>query len=81
MAEAVVITPKIQRHLAQVVDQCLQSYGLREQWAALYDDGTWTSGQDETRAEAEEIIAEASEPKPVLARRWVSLWQPPPEPQ
>lgn len=48
---------------------------LREQWAALYDDRSWTSGQDETRAEAEEIIAESVAPvPPVLARRWVGDW-------
>lgn len=53
--------------------------GLREQWSALYDDGSWTSGEHETRTEAEDIIARSPvEPPPILARRWISDWQPTP---
>lgn len=49
---------------------------LHEQWAALYEDGTWTSGEGESRAEAEEIVdGSRGGPKPRLARRWVSDWQ------
>lgn len=51
--------------------------GLREHWAALYDDGSWTSGSHDTRPEAEEIIAESPvTPAPILAMRWITDWQP-----
>lgn len=50
-----------------------------EQWAALYRDGDWTSGETWARDEAEEIINRAGrlpEPlRPVLARRRVTDWQ------
>lgn len=39
--------------------------------------GSWTSGHHNTRTEAEEIIAGSpATPKPRLARRWISDWQP-----
>lgn len=50
---------------------------LHTQWAALEDDGSWTSGADDTRAEAEEIVA--ARPETTLARRWVGKWQTPRE--
>lgn len=54
----------------------LTDLGLREQWAALYVDGTWTSGEGDTRDEAEEIVAESRSGEPLrLARRWISDWQ------
>lgn len=49
---------------------------VRHEWAALYDDGSWTAGRDFTREEAEEIIAEATvNPRPTLVRRWASNWE------
>jgi hypothetical protein len=49
---------------------------LTEQWAALYDDGTWTSGSEQSREEAEEIVATShSQSPPVLAHRLVGDWQ------
>jgi hypothetical protein len=54
-------------------------HGLTDQWAALYNDGTWTSGQDQSRDEAEEILATARRLRtfswPVLAHRLVGPWQ------
>lgn len=67
------------RLLAEVerLRQELTDLGLREQWAALYPDGTWTSGSDVTsRAEAEEIVAGSRlAPAPRLGWRWISDWQ------
>ncbi len=61
--------------VSRLAAEHLKALGLRVQWAALYEDGTWTSGERENRAEAEEIISGAPEPKPVLAQRWVGLWR------
>lgn len=54
-----------------------QAGQLREQWAALFEDGTWTSGADLTsRAEAQDIVdGSRVDPPPRLARRWVSDWR------
>lgn len=59
----------------RIVREYMRNLGLREQWAALYDDGSWTEGED--RADAEAIVTRNSwqNPKPRLARRWISNWQ------
>jgi Family of unknown function (DUF6085) len=53
--------------------------GLREHWAGLDPDGSWTSGENNTRGEAEDIIAfrerSGFTPIPVLAVRWESDWR------
>lgn len=48
---------------------------IHAQWAAVEADGSWTSGADETRPEAEEIVAQR--PETTLARRWVGRWEKP----
>lgn len=53
--------------------QIITGLGLREHWAALDPDGTWTSGEDLGRADAEQIVAERG-PGPRLAVRWESHW-------
>lgn len=74
-AEAVERQLELARELEQLRAH-LEDLALREQWAALYPDGTWTSGEEESRAEAEEIVAGSRSGEPLrLARRWVSDWQ------
>ena len=53
----------------------MTSLELHERWAALDDDGTWTSGPNGTRAEAEEIVNSRGLRRPALAVRWESDWR------
>lgn len=59
--------------IGRIADQLAVVAGLQEHWAALYPDGTWTSGEDQTRAEAEEILA--ANPEAVLAVRLEARWR------
>jgi len=59
--------------IGRLAGQLAVVVGLQEHWAALYPDGTWTSGEDASRAEAEEIITANVEA--VLAVRWESRWR------
>ncbi|NUT31486.1 MAG: hypothetical protein HOV79_00275 [Hamadaea sp.] len=57
---------RAERHVRQLEDR-----GIRQEWVALYDDGSWTAGPGFTRQEAEEIVA-GSPGMPHLAFRWAS---------
>lgn len=59
----------------RLIRERLDALGLREQWTALHDDGSYVK-RDMSRAEAEAVIAKSiANPKPRLARRWISDWQ------
>lgn len=61
--------------IGRLADELKLAEGLHQHWTALDSDGTWTSGEDMSREEAEEIIASRGDPDLVLAVRWESDWR------
>lgn len=73
-AAAVAADAETMRAAAVTLLDHLEDLALREQWVALYDDGSWVEGED--RGDAEQLVDRSPvTPAPRLARRWVSDWQ------